>query len=476
MCLSERERGGRKLSLLLSSPSLSQTVANDATTDPGARWLATVTLKNVVTRGWRGRGRGAVPEGDRPLLRGALLDALLASHDARSARALATAVARAARVDWPRDWPDVVARLAGAARGADGRVAARAALGLHSVFKELASKRLAADAAAFSGLADELLPTLWAGWVADAGAALGGGGGDAAAALDRARLGLKCVRRLLVSGRTPDSRSLAPWPPLRDAAGPLVDALRAAIGAPRGPTDPLTTKLLKTVRELAEETPWAVLAAPPSAAVGAADVAAGLIAARRAATAAGTPPTTTDDTLTTQACLLIKALVDAARAASPDEPLPPGPRDRAAAVRAGAAATRAALVTGPLAPDRRAGLAEALIIACLRLTHVDADEWDADAEAFAHAAATATASAWRSTPRGAADALLAALVADDRPGLGRALAGRLTDTAAALRGAAAATHTDARAAADAALDAEAAAAAATAAAYGLHDHVNWAPG
>ena len=445
-------------------PPFFQTVATAPDADPAARHLASVALKNAISRGWRARGAGAVPAGDRAALRGGLVDALLTCSDAAVGAQLAAAIARAARVDWPAEWPGLVPALAGAAAGARGGDAApRAARGLHAALKELASKRLSADARAFQALAIDLLPSLWRAFGAAgevAVAAVASASTDAARpALASWLLLLKPVRVLLLSGFPADAKTKAPAREVSGAAPGLANALAALIAArPSSSPDLLpsidaaSVKLAKTVRRLAEAHPWAMLVS--GAAPAAADAAAAALAAA--------PP----DALATQACLLLKACLDAARDAAPDAAQGGGGSADAAAARAAAAPAAAALAERVVGPAADA-LVDAIIDRRLRLTQDDVAEWDADAEAFSHGA-DAAAAAWRDAPRGAAEALLASLVVFSRDRQGPRLAARLAAASAALAEAPQAGDASA-----AVLDAEAAAAAASVTAYDLHDYVDF---
>lgn len=62
---------------------------------------------------------------------------------------LAVLIAKIARVDCPREWPNLLPSLFEAVKSNDDVVRHRSLLTLHHVIKQLASKRLAADRRTF---------------------------------------------------------------------------------------------------------------------------------------------------------------------------------------------------------------------------------------------------------------------------------------------------------------------------------------
>ena len=77
---------------------------------------------------------------------------------------LAVVIAKVARMDCPKDWPDLVPTLLTAVRDADLLIQHRALLTLHHVVKTLSSKRLAGDRRLFQELTGNVYSfalTLW---------------------------------------------------------------------------------------------------------------------------------------------------------------------------------------------------------------------------------------------------------------------------------------------------------------------------
>ncbi|KAK1862854.1 hypothetical protein I4F81_005421 [Pyropia yezoensis] len=189
------------------------------TASPGAaptdvRWLSAVLVKNAVPRLWRRRpAAGGLAEEEKAYVRATLLGAH-GETDPRVAVQVSLAVARIARLDAPRAWPELLPALMAAAGGAvgeggagntpaaaDGRGAggggggdaAARSVGVHAmatlghVLREMASRRLAADRRALAAAAPDILGALLAIWEATLGRLVGtlqaatGVGGDGAA-------------------------------------------------------------------------------------------------------------------------------------------------------------------------------------------------------------------------------------------------------------------------------------------------------
>lgn len=376
----------------------------------------------------------------------------------------------------------------------------RARLGLHSVLRELSGKRLAADRRAFIALAGDLLPPMWGAWcaetqalVASLTATLAAAEGGAVLPLPtptaRAHLppadafwllGLKIVRRLLVSGLAAGGGSLEePGQPVMDALPVLVQALQAVVAAldgggapppaPRPPPPPSPARsaacaaalnLLKAARKLCEAHPWACLASgslPAAMAVcgqlmgggaGLAGVGGAAAADQPRSTsppdqppspswpAASAAAARTAAEMSTQAMVMVKVALDALVEAAPgalagerngNAPAAPGRTPpRLAGVRAAVRPQADALASCLLGPDGGGlrSLVNILIETHLPLTAGDADEWGACPEEWAVGAAAAAA-AWRDTPRGAAEVLLCAAVRAAPGTLGPLLVARL---------------------------------------------------
>ncbi|XP_043213718.1 importin-11-like isoform X1 [Amphibalanus amphitrite] len=173
-------------------------LAADQSVPVNVRWMAVLYFKNGVDLYWRKTARNCIPETERPEIRTRLLNCLNEPVN-QVATQVAVLIARVARFDCPREWPELLPSLVTAARADEPLPSHRALLTLHHVVKTLASKRLTADRRVFQELTSALLPPLLAAWQQLHAAALAAPA-DARLHLERARLALKTLRRLTVHG------------------------------------------------------------------------------------------------------------------------------------------------------------------------------------------------------------------------------------------------------------------------------------
>ncbi|KIY92928.1 Importin-11, partial [Monoraphidium neglectum] len=263
-----------------------------------ARWMASVQLKNTVSKQWRPRydSRGVSQE-EKAYMRQHILD-LISQDDSKIAVQVALVVAKIARSDYPREWPTLVSDLLGRVHGGSTLTVRRVYFVMHHVLKELSSKRLAADqrnfaeasaaqaaaalAASCSGhrssfarITAQLLDHVWGQWCSDLNtivsglpSALAAPSGAAAQPLllhfERWLLLLKILRRLIVFGFQSDARTLEPVPAvstcapaLLQAAGALAAARpeRAAQSRVVAMVDRGVLKLVKTLCQIQEAHP-----------------------------------------------------------------------------------------------------------------------------------------------------------------------------------------------------------------------------
>ncbi|KDD75203.1 hypothetical protein H632_c812p1, partial [Helicosporidium sp. ATCC 50920] len=177
------------------------------------------------------RRRNALSAEEKDHLRRKVL-ALLEEPDAQLAVQLALVVAKMARQDGVRGWPQLCPELLQRLDSAAPAAAARLQLTLHHVLKELSSKRLMTDQAEFRSLTAEVLPRSWAPWLALTEQLLPALpqlslDQPPPPELERWLLLLKCLRRLFVHGLPSDADTAAPHASL-SAACPVL--LRALVG------------------------------------------------------------------------------------------------------------------------------------------------------------------------------------------------------------------------------------------------------
>lgn len=166
------------------------------------RWLAVLYFKNGVDRYWRKTAPKAITEEEKARIRCGLL------HNLREpvpqvATQLAVLIAKIARVDCPREWPDLLPALFEAVKSSDQLVQHRTLLTLHHVIKQLASKRLAADRRTFQELTSQMFTFLLELWRSETEAFLVASGQNnevMVPCLERSHLSLKILRKLLIHG------------------------------------------------------------------------------------------------------------------------------------------------------------------------------------------------------------------------------------------------------------------------------------
>lgn len=167
------------------------------------RWLAALYLKHGVDRYWRVTAPNALPEDEKAVLRDGLLARILDEPAPQIATQMAVLIAKVARLDCPRHWPELVPALLEAVRAEEALRQHRALLTFYHVTKTLASKRLIADKKLFRDLAGGVYEFACSLWTHHAEAFLRQaeqGGEEAGSAIDRALLSLKVLRKLTVQG------------------------------------------------------------------------------------------------------------------------------------------------------------------------------------------------------------------------------------------------------------------------------------
>uniref|UniRef100_A0A0P4WDI7 Importin N-terminal domain-containing protein n=1 Tax=Scylla olivacea TaxID=85551 RepID=A0A0P4WDI7_SCYOL len=166
------------------------------------RWLAVLYFKNGVDRYWRKTAPKAISEEEKGRIRCGLLHNLR-EPVSQVATQLAVLIAKIARVDCPREWPELLPSLIEAVKSSDDIVRHRSLLTLHHVIKQLASKRLAADRRTFQELTNQMFLFLLELWRLQTETFLSAGGQDlerTVPSLELSHLTLKILRKLVIHG------------------------------------------------------------------------------------------------------------------------------------------------------------------------------------------------------------------------------------------------------------------------------------
>uniref|UniRef100_A0AAQ4RYC2 Importin-11 n=1 Tax=Gasterosteus aculeatus aculeatus TaxID=481459 RepID=A0AAQ4RYC2_GASAC len=178
-------------------------IFNNHMLDVNVRWLAVLYFKNGIDRYWRRVAPHALSEEEKTSLRAGLITNFNEPVN-QIATQIAVLIAKVARLDCPRQWPELIPILLESVKGQDGLRQHRALLTFYHVTKTLASKRLAQDRRLFQDLASGIYSFACSLWshhtdcflqqicARDEAAALG--------SLERSLLSLKVLRKLTVFG------------------------------------------------------------------------------------------------------------------------------------------------------------------------------------------------------------------------------------------------------------------------------------
>ncbi|KAJ1522166.1 hypothetical protein ONE63_002476 [Megalurothrips usitatus] len=177
-------------------------IFSNHTIDVNVRWLAVLYFKNGVDKYWRKSAPNAILEDEKVKLRQGLTTNFREPVSPLAVQ-LAVVIAKVARMDCPRDWPDLVPSLLTAVRDSDLLVQHRALLTLHHVVKTLSSKRLAGDRRLFQELTGNVYSfalTLWNTHTELFLQQFSENPVNAIPSLEKALLALRILRKLTVHG------------------------------------------------------------------------------------------------------------------------------------------------------------------------------------------------------------------------------------------------------------------------------------
>nr|XP_006134494.1 importin-11 isoform X1 [Pelodiscus sinensis] len=174
------------------------------TLNVNVRWLAVLYFKNGIDRYWRRVAPHALLEEEKSTLRAGLITNFNEPVN-QIATQISVLIAKVARLDCPRQWPELIPTLLESVKVQDDLRQHRALLTFYHVTKTLASKRLAADRKLFYDLASGIYSFACSLWNHHTDTFLQQifMGDEAAAAtnsLERTLLSLKVLRKLTVHG------------------------------------------------------------------------------------------------------------------------------------------------------------------------------------------------------------------------------------------------------------------------------------
>ncbi|KAL5198245.1 hypothetical protein ABZP36_001757 [Zizania latifolia] len=131
------------------------------------RLLATVYFKNSISRYWRRRRDSyGISNEEKDHLRKTLLVNIREEHS-QIALQLAVLISKIARLDYPKEWPDLFSVLAQQLQSADVLASHRVFMVLFRTLKELSTKRLAVDQRNYAEITSHLFEYTWNLWKSD---------------------------------------------------------------------------------------------------------------------------------------------------------------------------------------------------------------------------------------------------------------------------------------------------------------------
>ena len=224
------------------------------------RWLGACCFKNGIKRSWRRAKHlsGGITDAEKAHLRTHLL-LLLDVVDERIAKQVAEIICQVARLEFPKAWPELLPAIVGrldaayAMPAAEGLARARVILrALHSVVRELSTKRLKADRLAFEELSTGLFPRVQALWAAQSEALLAASTAAEARVVlaDIVKYCAKILRMLLLAGMSDFHAvdgALQHVTALPRCLQVTVDAYTQLVAEGGGAGTPFAKKLLKVV-------------------------------------------------------------------------------------------------------------------------------------------------------------------------------------------------------------------------------------
>ncbi|XP_053304003.1 importin-11 [Spea bombifrons] len=171
--------------------------------DVNVRWLAVLYFKNGIERYWRRVAPHALSEEEKSTLRVGLITNFNEPVN-QIATQIAVLIAKVARLDCPKQWPELIPTLIESVKMQDDLRQHRALLTFYHVTKTLSSKRLASDRKLFQDLSSEIYSFACCLWNHHTDTFLEqvckGDEPAAVNSLERTLLSLKVLRKLTVHG------------------------------------------------------------------------------------------------------------------------------------------------------------------------------------------------------------------------------------------------------------------------------------
>ncbi|XP_045068341.1 importin-11 [Coregonus clupeaformis] len=223
-------------------------IFNNHMLDVNVRWLAVLYFKNGIDRYWRRVAPNALSEEEKTSLRAGLITNFNEPVN-QIATQIAVLIAKVARLDCPRQWPELIPILLESVKGQDGLQQHRALLTFYHVTKTLASKRLAQDKRLFQDLASGIYSFACSLWSHHTDCflqqVLAVDQAHALSSLERTLLSLKVLRKLTVHGFQEPQQNME----VMGFLNAVYERLKQFLECSRqvGPESPCREKLEKTI-------------------------------------------------------------------------------------------------------------------------------------------------------------------------------------------------------------------------------------
>lgn len=218
--------------------------AKDLASQVDVRLMASVYFKNSINRYWRNRRDSTGISNEEKLhLRQKLLSHLR-EENYQIALTLSVIISKIARIDYPKEWPELFSFLAQQLQSADILTSHRIFMILYRTLKELSTKRLTSDQRTFAEICTQFFDYSWHLWQTDVQTILHGfsalaqtfGGGaaelhhdDLYLTCERWFLCSKIIRQLIISGFPSDAKTLQEVRHVKEVAPVLLNAIQSLL-------------------------------------------------------------------------------------------------------------------------------------------------------------------------------------------------------------------------------------------------------
>ncbi|GMY25532.1 importin-11 [Fagus crenata] len=216
--------------------------AKDLASQVDIRLLASVYFKNSINRYWRNRrDSSGISNDEKVHLRQKLL-LHLREENYQIALMLAVLISKIARIDYPKEWPELFSALAQQLQSADVLTSHRIFMIIFRTLKELSTKRLTSDQRNFAEISSHFFDYSWHIWQRDVQAILHGFStlsqsynsndpnqhhDELSLLCERWLLCLKILRQLIISGFPSDAKCVQEVRPVKEVSPVLLNAIQS---------------------------------------------------------------------------------------------------------------------------------------------------------------------------------------------------------------------------------------------------------